>query len=256
MRGFARAPETLVGAYQNHGDIIRPTGLVGGVHQPAHGGVRVGAVRRQQVFDLRVREHVVEPVGAQQVEVARLGGVGAHGYLDPRIHAERAGHEILADRLPGLLRRKQSAIEELLDHGMVLGQEFEPAVPQPVKPGVANVGHAQRVVLKQRGHDRGAHPGAFWIVVRHLVDGGIGGLDGAVQGVPFVAARFGIMTSGRIGFGSQSVDTMANHDIHSQVTGDLAGVMSAHAVCQHDQPDFGAQDDMILVLGGAGARDR
>ena len=98
----------------------------------------------EQRDDLAVGDHVGEPVGAEQEDVAGLGLDGERVDVDVGLGADRArDHGALRVRL-GLLRRELAAAHELADERVVLRQLLELAVADAVGARVADVAEGDR----------------------------------------------------------------------------------------------------------------
>ena len=58
--------------------------------------------------------------------------------------------------MAGLLRHQLAALDQLLDIGVVVGQPFQTAVPQPIEPAVTRPDHGKILLEHQKRHDRAA----------------------------------------------------------------------------------------------------
>ena len=87
--------------------------------------VEVAAVRRDELLDRLAVDHVGEPVGAEQEDVAGLAPDRERVDVDVGVGAERArDHRALRVHL-GLLRRELAAAHELGDERVVVGELLE-----------------------------------------------------------------------------------------------------------------------------------
>ena len=98
--------------------------------------------------DLLLADHRRQPVGAEQEDVAGLGGDGLHVDLDLRLGAERAGDDRALRMVLGLLVGELALAPHLLDQRVVAGQPLELAAAQAVGAAVADV--ADRRPLRSR----------------------------------------------------------------------------------------------------------
>jgi hypothetical protein len=235
LAGGVGSAADLLEAKQDHGDVVAPAGLVGGVDQRATALAQRGG-RADDLRDAPLGDHRRQPVAAQQVDVpgraAPGGGVDQHVGLGP----QRARDDRALRVRVGLLRRELPAPAHLLDERVVLGQTHELVTAQAVGTRVADVGDRDVVLADVRGRDRRAHPGALLFGLRHLVDARVGLVH--ASGEQLLAAGPAI--------GAQA----ALEDLDGESGGDLAGLRAAHPV--GDDEDRRARVVGVLV-GAPGA---
>ena len=82
-----------------------------------------------------------------------------------------------------LLLGDRAVVDQLLDEGVVAGELGDPALPQQVGPGVADVGDVQSASLEERGRERRPHALQVGVVLRCLHDDPVGLDDGVLEGV-------------------------------------------------------------------------
>ena len=122
-------------------------------------GGRVGILPcgEDQLGDLGVADDVGEPVGADQIEVARRGLDRERLDLDARLRSDCARDHRAVRMLLRLLGRELPGADELAHERVVGGQLLEHVVPQQVGAGVADMAdrdRPRRLVDEQRSHDR------------------------------------------------------------------------------------------------------
>jgi hypothetical protein len=98
------AGEASIGLNQNDRYVVRTTACVDLGDQLLGGGFETGTMLRKHDANLLVGQDIIEPVRAQQVQVAFLDRVLLNVDLDDRIDTERAGHEVAVDRGARLFR--------------------------------------------------------------------------------------------------------------------------------------------------------
>ena len=132
-------------------DVVLAAARVRRVDERARRLVEVVDVHEQRL-DLPVRDHRRQPVGADQVEVARLGRDRERVDVDVRLGAERPrDHRALRVHLR-LLRRELAAPQQLADERVVVRELLELLVADAVGARVADVADRDRAV--------GRHPRA------------------------------------------------------------------------------------------------
>ena len=119
---------------------------------------------------------IVQPVGADQVQVAGLHGGRERVDLDRLLGAERAGDHRPVRVLVGLLLRQPARADELGDERVVVGELLQPAVADAVGPRVADVADRDGagLLVDERDGDRRPHPGGRGIVQRAAEDAVVG----------------------------------------------------------------------------------
>ena len=120
-------------------NVVAAAVVVGHLHQLLRGELEVGAERLQRHADVLVLDHVAQAVGAEQVDVARLGRVLVDLGLDGRVDAERLGDQVLVLRVLRLLGGDQAGVDLLLQQRMVARHLLEAAAAQQVQARVAEV---------------------------------------------------------------------------------------------------------------------
>ena len=118
------------------------------------------------------RDHVREPVGADQEEVAGLGLDRERVDLDGRLRPERARDRRALRVALGLLRRQHAALHELRDERVVGRELLELAVAQEIRARVADVPDADgaRRGVDERDGDGRPHARGRRVVERALPD--------------------------------------------------------------------------------------
>ena len=160
--------------------------------------------------------------------------VGVHFRLDLRIDAHRARHQVLVLRVPRLLLGNHAAVDLFLQQRMVAGDLLERLAAQAVEAGVADVPDRHLVVVPQRHHQRRAHAGVLRLALRRLVDRGVGALARARRSASRRSLPF--RSSGLL-LGERLLH-LGPDQLHRDAARHLAGVVAAHAVGQHRQPDL------------------
>ena len=176
-------------------------------------------------------DRIGQAIGAQQQAVTgqrrdvlqrgldRVAGVGLEDQ-----GALRVGGDILG--IEFALR------DQGLDEGVVHCELGQLAVAKQIRPGVADVAHAQLASVEHERGERGAHPVAGGVLADALRQRGVGLIgDHAQQCEHVIVARVGVQ-------GAQVVD--------HQLRGDLAGCVAAHAVGKRQQ--VGARVGGVLIV--------
>ena len=131
--------------------------VVARLHRESDGGHVVLAAALEREVDQQVGELVlllreqrgqfllaqvaVQPVGAEQVDVAgqQIGHQRVHRHA--RLDAHRPGDDVLVLRARHFLLADQPALELLLDHGVVLGELVRAVLAEEVDAAVPDVPH-------------------------------------------------------------------------------------------------------------------
>jgi hypothetical protein len=151
---------SLLGLLEAEGhncDVVATAGLVRLAHQLRDCRVEVGRLL-EDLGNALLADHGRETVGAQQIDVPRARALGHRVDLDLGLRAECAGDDRTLRMVLGLLIGKPALASQLLDQGVVGGQQLQLAIPVQVGPAVADVRERDLVVLEHgRGEGR-AHP--------------------------------------------------------------------------------------------------
>ena len=165
-----------------------------------------------------------------------------HFRFNLRIDADSACHQVLVLRKPRLLPGYHAAIYLFLQQRMVTRHLLKSIVAQPVEPGVPDVADRHLIVMPQRHHQCGAHAGVLRLALRCLVNGKVG-----FYGM-FADQALGAAARNLSAFAAQHLLQFGRNHGHSNAARHFAGVVAAHAVGQHGQPDLGIRGYAVLVV--------
>src|SRR5579862_1906037 len=243
----ARDAVGLDDADQHRRNVVAAAVVVGRLHQLLHCESRILLEREEREADLLVLHHVGESVGAQQESVVGLRLVHMDLGFDRGIDAERARDEVLVLRELRLFRGDEARVELLLEQRMVTRDLLHRFAAQAIQARVADVRHAEEIVEEECHDERRAHAGALRVVLGSRVDRIVGARD--LLGDEALGQPLGLVAS-------HAAD-VARHPRLLQAVGnerrghsarDLAGVVSAHSVGEHEQPDVGPRLDAVLIV--------
>src|SRR5579862_9562938 len=243
----ARDAVGLDDADQHRRNVVAAAVVVGRLHQLLHRESRILLEREEREADLLVLHHVGESVGAQQESVVGLRLVHMDLGFDRGIDAERARDEVLVLRELRLFRGDEARVELLLEQRMVTRDLLHRFAAQAIQARVADVRHAEEIVEEECHDERRAHAGALRVVLGSRVDRIVGARD--LLGDEALGQPLGLVAS-------HAAD-VARHPRLLQAVGDerrghsdrdLAGVVSAHSVGEHEQPDVGPRLDAVLIV--------
>ena len=191
-----------------------------------------------------VLEHVREPVGAQQHDVAGQQVVHRHVEFDLGPHAERLGEDILHDRPDAGVGVGPVAVGERI----VAGELQDAPASDQVDATVADVAICkQRLVspADDNRRDRGAHPGILVLGRGARIDGAVRQLDGRADPVGIEGrARIESVGPGELGIGLRSVDEGSDR-VDPDPRGDVSRLVAAHPVTHDENPV--ADENGVLV---------
>ena len=192
--------------------------------------------RAQDRAELVVGDHSRQAVGAEQVDVAVLGGDGVGVDLDVGLGAERASDDRALRMMLGGLGGDLAGALELGHERVVSGELLELAVAEAVGAAVAHMAEADVVADHLYRGQRRAHPSVGLVRHREVIDAAIG-----------LAHHASELDLGRLGGIEVAPERLRGHR-----GGHLAGLGPAHAV--GDREERRLQDQRVLV-GAALAPD-
>src|SRR5579859_247771 len=130
---------------------------------------------------------------------------------------------------------------------MVQGHLLETIVPQAVGAGIADMGYRYLVVMEQAGYHRGTHALALRLGLRGVVDDLVGPVDRITQD-DTGTSQSGLRIAGGQILPYEGIPHQIDDGLHGDAAGDLAGVITTHAVSQDEQADVGLAADHVLVV--------
>ena len=139
-----------------------------------------------------------------------------------RLDAERTRDEVLVERIAGLLRRQDAAVDLLLEQRMVVRQLLEFLAAQPVAARIADVPDRHAVAAEHRRHDRRAHARAFGTRLRGFVDALVGGGDLLLQEQRAVRQAALDVDLGQLASRAKLRHHAVGHDVDRDAARDLA----------------------------------
>jgi hypothetical protein len=158
---------------QDDRDVVLAARSVGFVDErPRRIGQRLGLAH--DLRDALVGSHAMQPIAAQQIHVAGLGGPALVVDLDVVLGPQRSGDDRPLRVAVGLLVGQLAAAYELLDERMVAGQQLERAVAQAVGAAVTDVGQGEAFAVDVGSGQRRPHPGRTLVGLRQRMDLGVG----------------------------------------------------------------------------------
>src|SRR6266542_3430899 len=218
-------------ASQDDADVVAAALGVGGGDQRLTSALQIGApLRRDDLEDAPLGEHVGQTVGAQKHDVA-VDEVLARDLEIDVVQRPRIPREIEPRVVP----------RELQDR----------ATPQEVDPAVAHarVGHLRFAGGGEHGHDRGSHARVVFAGGGLAEYGAVGELDGGPQAIAVVRdARLEPVRPRDLGIVPRPFDEGRDH-VGGDLRGDLAGLVPSHAVTDDEQAVAGA--DRVFIEGPA-----
>ncbi len=159
-----------------------------------------------------------DAVGAEEEGRPVLYLYHLHVDFDALFGAESAADDVAARMGRCLLRRHAPGAHLLFDDRVVRSLAMKLSVrAQAVEARVADVAEGRNVAVQVKGYDGRRHSGELRAVLRHLVDGFVGALDGYLHQVFYVRALY-LMTKGFV------------QDFNRRLRSDFAGLRAAHAV--------------------------
>ena len=164
----------------DHRDVVATTGLVGLGHQTGRRLVEVSR-RLQHLRDALVPDHRRQAVRADQEHVAGAGAEGERVDVDLGLGAQRPGDDRPLRMILGLLVGEPALAPQLLDQGVVGGEQPELAVAIDVGATVTDVRERDLVALHQRRGQRRPHPRMALVVLGEAVDALVRGLGDRAQ---------------------------------------------------------------------------
>ena len=199
------------------------------VDQGADGALHRGGAG-EDAGDVLLVDHRRQPVGADQEEVAGLGGDGLDVDLDLGLGAECAGDDRALRVVLGLRVGELALAPHLLDQRVVAGQPFEAAGAEAVGAAVADVADRHLLGLEVDDHRRRRrpHPGQLGVAAGLLVDRPVGAFDRLRQDP--LGWRLRQLAVERLG---------------GRLGGDLTRLSAAHPV--GDDEDVAAGEERVLV---------
>ena len=221
---------------QEDGDVVLAAALVGCLDQLLRGLLEVGAVPLERLLDRSVVDHVAEPVGAKEEDVAFLGLDPEDVAVHVRVGSERPGdHGALRVRL-GLLLGQLSGARQLGDERVVVGDLLELVVTEAVRARVADVAERDRALVDERERQCRPHAGQRHVLLRLLVDAAVRGLD---QRLDALLAR--------------SLPVLALLErLRGEPRGHFSGLRSAHPVRDREEGRFADEDVLVVPPAAAG----
>ena len=178
-RALRLAP--AVDAHDHHRDVVAPPAIVRHGDERRGSQIEVGCQDLERTGDIAVLDQVVEPVGAQQIHVARehlmLAEVGHHLLL----RAQDTRDELAAARYARLFARHLAGGKLALDERVVRRKAFEPARAPAVDARVPDVCDGHPVALEPRERERRPHPLEGRVGARALQDRAVRGGEGSVR---------------------------------------------------------------------------
>ena len=188
------------------------------------------------LLDRSVADHVAEPVGAEEEDVAFLGLDLEDVAVHVRVGSERPGdHGALGVRL-GLLLGQLSGARQLGDERVVVRDLLELAVTEAVRARVADVAEGDRALVDERERQRRPHAGQRHVLLRLLVDAAVRGLDQRVDA-----------------FLARSLPALALLErLRGEPRGHFSGLRSAHPVRDREEGRFADEDVLVVPPAAAG----
>ena len=239
-----------VGAFetrQHHRDVVGTLAFQRARDQSVAGLLEIGLLL-QDVQDLVVADRAVQPVGADQHDVALAQGDLRHHHLDPFLHAQRLQDDVGVLEALGFFGGHRARFHQLPGQRLVLRDLGQAAVTFDVAARIADLPDHQGAVDHRGGGAGGAHAAFVLVVARLREDAIVGVFDRAAQ-----AARESVAFQ-RLG-GLQGGDD----GVDRHLRGHLAGGSAAHAVADQEQRALGAEFDgqrRVRTLAPAGRARR
>src|SRR6478672_3188669 len=198
-------------------------------------------------MNIFILDHIREPVGTEDEYLALVGRDLLNLYIDAGLDAKGARHIVLVCGPLRLLGRVEPAVDEFLQQRVVHRHLLELVAALTVQARVPDVRDRDLVVEEQRRDYGRAHALALRLGARGLVDDLVGAADGIAQ--DDVAA-------GQSRFAVRDRQVLALHvfahevddGLHGNAAGDLARIIAAHAVGQHQKADVRIDGDGVLVV--------
>ncbi len=244
------AAEGVGGADVDHvrddaGDVVRAAAAQRQLDQLLDGLLR-RVVAAERLLQGLVADRAGQAVGADQVPVAGPDLADRQVGLDLAA-AVQGAHQQRALRVGlGLLGGDPALVDQPLHPGVVLGDLVEPAVPQQVGAGVADVHLAHPVAVPQQRGEGAAHAFELRVLLDHVPEPVVGGLHRVVEQRQQVGAGLFLVEA----------DDRPEH----LGGGDLTGRRPAHAVGHREQAGPGVAGvlvplaDQALVRAGGEAQ--
>ena len=200
--------------------------------------------------NLRILDHAGQPVGAEQVHVARQRGFGFHVDLDVALQAERARDDVFRQARELFLAEVRIPRERVADERVIARELLHLVFADAVAAAVADVRDFNRAGAARHVHgdDRRTHALVLDPRARNLVHVGVGLAHAEDEAALGIAQRLVLL--------AQLAGDGPAHGRLEEIlerrggegAGDLARVVAPHAVADDEEAELGLDQKLVLVV--------